>query len=100
MLRLKQGVDLNGIKPELLVGIRVAECVYEAHNYDLWLTSVNDGKHGRGSLHYVGLAFDCRIHQIPTGIVDQIVTTLKTYLNEQWDVVLEKTHIHIEYQPK
>jgi len=64
-MKLKPGVDVLGIKPELLLGLQVAEAVYARHRVELVVTSVTDGQHRRGSLHYQGLAADLRVHGLP-----------------------------------
>jgi len=70
---------------------RVAHA-YEGHGHDLYVTSIRDGNHSPGSLHYVGLAFD-----IQPGIEIHLI---KQVLSPQWDVVDEGNHIHCEYDPK
>ena len=98
---LKPGVKLNGIKPEICIAIMIANNVYLSNGYTFTLTSICDGKHGRASLHYPGLAFDCRTRDLPSesekkNIADQI----RNALGEEFDVILHSTHIHVEFQPK
>ena len=99
-MKLKKGVKLNGVKPEILIGIMVADSIYIKFDSELILTSVCDGKHGIGSLHYPGLAFDCRTRHLSKVEKDLIFEELKTSLGDEFDVVLHSTHIHIEFQPK
>jgi hypothetical protein len=72
----------------------------------LVVTSVCDGRHKKGSLHYKGLAFDVRTWANGEGEqlgVDDKEIMAKDYrevLGPDFDVVVESTHIHIEYQPK
>lgn len=98
-MELKAGVRILGLKPETLLGMRIVESVYEEFKKSLTITSVIEGKHSRGSLHYAGYAFDCRL---PAGMTDytNFVTGLKNALGSDFDVVLEKDHIHVEFQPK
>lgn len=97
---LKPGVKIDGIKPELLLAIIVAEEVYRLARRSLVITSVKDGKHMKGSLHYSGSALDLRIYpegRVPPG---QMAKEIQNRLGKDFDVILEPDHIHIEYQPK
>lgn len=62
------------------------------------ITSANDRKHMTGSLHYEDLAWDLRSNNIPdAGKVEEIARTLRVDLGSDWDVVVEKDHIHVEF---
>ena len=99
-MRLKAGVRVAGIKPELLIGLRVAESVYKGvANAELVVTSISDGTHKPGSKHYVGLAADLRTSNV-LPLVQDIVFALKAQLDADFDIVLESDHIHLEYDPK
>ncbi len=78
----------------------IARDVFKAHNVYFVITSVCDGKHSATSLHYTGCAFDCRIRALDAKQRKQITSDLKVALTSDFDVVLEATHIHIEYQPR
>ena len=67
---------------------------------DVTVTSAVDGTHGIGSLHYVGYAADVRIWGIIDDYLPQFTEGLSEALGEEFDVVLESDHIHIEFQPK
>ena len=90
---IKQGVlgDLHQVARKGLG--RVAGAL-EKFNTDIYITSLRDGNHSVGSLHYDGLAFDMRY---PDGILFE---DIKKALGPGWDVVYEDTHIHCEYDPK
>ena len=62
------------------------------------ITSVVDGTHSKHSRHYVGLAFDMRIWYITN--LDDFVVWLRAHLGDGYDVVLESTHIHVEFDPE
>ena len=99
-MKLKKGVKLNGVKSEILIAIMVVDSIYMNSDSELILTSVCDGKHSIGSLHYPGLAFDCRTRHLSKVEKDLIFKEIKDSLSEEFDVVLHSTHIHIEFQPK
>jgi hypothetical protein len=94
---IKSGVKLNGVKPETVVGMMIAQETFDP--YDFVITSVCDGKHSKNSLHYSGNAFDCRIRHLTESQTQLVVLQLKKNLGDEFDVVREKTHCHIEYQP-
>lgn len=100
MITTKAGVDLSGVRPEMIYALLVADGVFASFGKDLIVTSVGDGKHGRGSLHYVGLAVDLRRNHLTDAEAGQIRDQTSKCLGRQYDVVLEETHLHIEFQPK
>lgn len=96
---IKSGVRIYGIQPEVVLALFIARGVYEAFGESdrCVITSVADGKHSRGSLHYVGCAVDLRLPHQQKGA---ITNALKAALGTDFDVVLEGSHIHVEFQPK
>lgn len=105
MLSLKPGVKLwhpnkSTIQPEALLAIAVAESVYRDHGLDCVITSVCEGQHSANSLHYKGLAVDFRTRHIPSpGQKRQICDLIAEALGSDYDVLLEATHIHVEFDP-
>ncbi len=97
---LKQNVKINGLRPELLLAIVIVNDVYKHFDEELVITAITDGIHSKTSLHYVGFAFDCRIWYFDKNEIPQVVKMIKEALTDEFDVVLEKDHIHIEFQPK
>ncbi len=97
---IKKGVKIAGLRPEMLVAIIVIDYIYLKFNRELVITSALDGVHSVGSLHYVGLAIDTRTRFFSALQSKQIVVMIRRNLGIEFDVVLEKTHIHIEFQPK
>lgn len=73
--------------------------VFNNRGYLCVVTSARDGEHMEGSLHYEGRAIDLRHRQMPDGAKRLICDELIATLGSDWDVVLEDTHIHIEYDP-
>jgi hypothetical protein len=101
MLQIKSGVKLCGLRPEMLVGILVAERILASGNVYCVITSVVDGKHGTGSLHYAGQAVDLRISEfVNPGDAGRAAVRIKAALGAEFDVVVESDHMHLEYQPK
>ena len=94
---INPGVAIAGIRPELVLALGIADKILEGFGHKLAVTSVMDGQHMHGSLHYVGAAGDLRL---PTSDPELIVVELRRALGVNYDVVLETDHIHIEFQPK
>jgi len=98
----KKGVKVAGIQPEIMCALMVAERVYfeRGRPEGVTVTAVTDGKHMTGSKHYIGQAVDLRTFYFSVDVQHSIVTDLKIRLTDEFDVVLEKDHLHLEYDPK
>ena len=101
-MKIKKGVTLAGIKPELMVGLFIADGVWKSLGQELVITSVTDSKHGKHSLHYTGFAGDLRTRYFDESEVPAVASALRDALGNSpdFDIVVEKTHIHIEWQPE
>lgn len=94
---IKAGVDISRLRPEIrkkLPGIEVI--VWQYGGNELTITSTYEGLHSAGSLHYANLAIDIR--RYPKEEIGY--KEIKEWLGEDYDVILEASHIHIEYDPK
>ena len=101
MIKFKKGTRIAGVRTELILAILVAEGVYDEYDTDLVLTSVNDGRHSYTSLHYSGSAIDIRTRELPgANNIQAVGKAIRQGLSDEYDVVVESDHIHIEYQPK
>lgn len=98
-MRLKNGVKLLGIKPELLCGLLIANRIWKEHGKTLVVTSVVDGKHSPKSAHYKGFAADLRTRYFSIEKKKIVAMQLQDELGDDFDVVLEDTHMHLEYDP-
>ena len=100
-MRLKDNsVKIQGISPELLFGLIVADRVYENHGRELVITSLNDGKHSKTSLHYSGNAGDLRTYYFTIDETIIVRNEIKERLGNDYDVIIDGDHIHLEFQPK
>ena len=95
---IKNGVDLRGLSPQMAIAYTIATKCYG--QYDCVITSANDSKHGPNSLHYSGRALDLRTRHLNEQGLQAVFHKLKEALGEQFDVVLESNHIHMEFDPK
>lgn len=99
-LSLKKGVSIRGIRPETLHALWVAALIITNEGFEAVLTSGTEGTHGIGSLHYLGLGGDFRTSHIPPERQAFIRDKIKKALGEEFDVILESNHLHLEFQPK
>jgi hypothetical protein len=88
---------IQGISPEIVLGLILVKSEFEKYGADLVITSCTDGRHGKGSLHYCGKAVDIRL---PKTHAAEICVGMRVLLGPDFDVVLEKDHIHMEFDPK
>jgi hypothetical protein len=93
----------TGLKPEITCTFSIIDSVAIAHNLDIVLSSGIDRKHKAKSLHYVGLAVDISwvgFSFSSRATRESVRDELRARLGKHYDVVIEDTCIHIEYQPK
>lgn len=104
MLSFKNGVKgyckAGCVRPQVWDAIETAARVYADFGYDCIVTSLCDGKHSKNSKHYEGNAVDLRIRHLLDGEPQQIRDVIANRLGVEYDVILENTHIHVEYDPK
>lgn len=103
MLKIKSGpgaARIHSLQPPMILAAIIAERIFDKYGYDAVITSGIDGKHMPGSLHYVGFAFDLRSNIIPKDQQEPVRADLKSCLGDDYDVVVEGDHYHVEFQPK
>lgn len=104
---IKQGVSIAGLQKNMQIALNWCEEVYEQQKLPLVITSAfRDEAENRligghpMSKHLFGHAFDCRI---PPDESKKYIIFNKLILGLEdlgFQVILEPTHIHIEYDPK
>jgi hypothetical protein len=103
-MRIKKGVDLSKIQPQMSIAAQVVEDCYGG--YDCTITSGCEWvEHRReDSLHYSGLALDFRLRNIPTECTrERIAERTRNALPDDYDVVLSGKNapcLHVEWDPK
>lgn len=97
----KVGVRLDGLQPEIQERFWLLDAVCRAwFGRECVITSAREGVHKEGSLHGSGFAVDIRTNdQLPV-VVRGFVVDLRVQLGKGYDVVLEKDHVHVEYDPE
>ncbi len=105
-LYLKDDVWINGAHfyPEIVRIVDVARATAPLlTDGAVWVTSANDSTHSTGSLHYKNRAYDIRIKNIAgdeTPEAQAWVERIKLALGRDYDVILERDHLHVEFDPK
>lgn len=94
---VKAGVDISRLRRPIRKILNRLEEIYRKYGYELVITSTYEGNHSPSSLHYANLAIDIRC---PRRDKDKLYAEVRKALSDDYDVVLEKNHIHIEYDPK
>lgn len=97
LFSIKPGVRVFGARSELVLGLQIVANVYAAFGFDCVVTSIMEGTHSRASLHYTGVAADLRL---PPSRAVELVAAMQHALGDDFDVVLEADHVHVEFQPK
>ena len=99
-MKLKSGVKITGVQPELLLGLFIADGISQREfGRELTITSLLDGNHSQGSKHYLGQGADFRTYDMALGSAPALVKRLKEVVDSWYDIVLESDHIHFEYDP-
>ena len=101
----KEGVNLDDLQAQALSGAEIAKPILEAAGVDFVVTSTGPGDRANvdsveGTKHDIGQAFDIRIRDLKPEQVQAIVDQLKEALGDDYDVVLESDHIHVEFDRK
>jgi len=99
MLRIGSSCRIGGLRPEAVLAIALIAPLFDG--LDAVLTHAIDGRHRRASLHYTGNAFDIDLTGDVSGDVGtSLVMKIVKVLDQDFDVIWENDHWHIEYQPK
>ena len=97
-MKLKNGVKLGCISPEMIACCLVIEPILKNHGQELIITSCRDGKHSKNSKHYLGHAIDIRIWDLQRdNTVNAVALLLQDALTDEYYVHVEPDHIHIQF---
>ncbi len=97
-MKIKKGVNIQGIDIRIRPVLIASEAIWKKHGKEVVVTGGMEGEHSAGSFHYYGLALDLRIHYFTKTEKNDVFQELKRGLGSSFDVVLHRTHIHVEYQ--
>jgi LysM repeat protein len=101
------GVDIGSLDPAMAPVIRAVAVAAERLGLPQpVITSGNDGRHSRGSLHYADRALDFRGNNITDAQGRALANEVRRMLGTGYDVIFEtfpgnpaNDHLHIEFDP-
>lgn len=96
-MKIKNGVVLAGLKIEMRPVLIKADKIWKNAGQELVITAGLEGEHSAGSLHYYGDAVDLRTRYFGGDTKREVAASLKKELGSEYDVIVHKTHIHVEY---
>ena len=99
-MKQKEGVILAGLDLKMRPALIHAGRIWRLFGQECVVTSGLEGEHSDGSLHYYGRAVDLRTRYFTDVQVAEVAKKLAEALGEEFDVVITKTHMHVEYHPK
>lgn len=102
-IKIKQGAIIKQIPEEMIPVLSAISLAWKMHRKtEVVITSGSDDAPNRtsNSFHPLHLAYDLRTRDLSNWEQKSIVKDLKIILGRDYDVVLEATHIHIEYDRK
>lgn len=104
LMRLKEGASLENVSWRMFYAALVWDNIAREYGQDGVITSGADGTHSARTRHRAennpsGLveALDFRTWHIPA---EEAALKARRKLGPDYDVVVEATHVHIEYDPK
>jgi hypothetical protein len=103
MMAIKSGrhaARIHGIRAEIAFVMPDVHRTFDEFGAEAVVTSGIEGSHSRASLHYAGAAIDLRVRDVNGNDLPRLAAKLKQRLGDDFDVLLESDHIHVEWQPK
>ena len=99
-MKIKESASLQGLLLPMRPVLVTADLIWKKYEQELVVTSGIDSTHSAGSLHYYGLALDFRTRYFDDITRRKVGNELKEALGDNYDVIIHKSHIHVEYDPK
>jgi len=94
------GASVRGLGAEMAIAWTIIMAIFERHGVTARLSSGVDGEHMRGSSHYRGHAIDISKRDVPSQAHAQLGQAMSAALGDEFDVIEESTHWHIQFKPK
>lgn len=96
-MQTKDGVKLDKLQFVMRPVLVEAEEIWQENGRELVITSTTESVHSAGSYHYYGLAVDLRTNYFDEVTKQKVYKKLQEKLEGRFRVVLEKTHIHVQF---
>lgn len=100
VFKVKPHVILRGLDRKMRPVLAKAPAIWRKQGDNLVVTSGLDGRHRNNSLHYAGLALDLRSRNLAGKARIQVLNELREALGDEFQVLMESDHIHVEYHPQ
>lgn len=100
--RIKKGkgaAKVQGLRPEILLAIIIAKEVFEQHGYECVVTGVTEPGH-KSIVHPLGCGADFRSRHLTPVAKNEVSQAIADKLSDEYDVVPESDHIHVEFDPR
>jgi len=89
------------LSPEITAGLITFDDISKSmFDIETVITCGIEGLHSKYSLHPLGRAVDLRIWAYDSAQLDALVNEVRERLGKDYDIVIEKDHVHLEYDPK
>ena len=106
MKRKSKSVSLDGLHLAMRLVLKLVDEIWDDYGQEAVITAgteVFDTEgnliHSSGSLHPFGRALDIRTNYFSEEDKIRVAQDLEDELGSDYDVVLHKSHLHVEYQP-
>ncbi len=99
-MKIKDGVNIRGINIKMRKVLIQADRIWRELGEELVVTAGLDGDHSKWSFHYYGMAVDLRTRYFSDSQIFEAAEKLSNVLGLGYQVIIHKTHIHVEYDPK
>jgi len=99
-MKLKAGAIMTGLQLQMRDVLIAADQIWKDAGYEFVVTEGTGGEHSAGSLHYYGYAVDLRASaawRYKEEDISQMVGKLKLALGSDYNVVIHKSHVHVEF---
>jgi hypothetical protein len=102
-MKLKRGVKLNGLTPQIVVALMVAREEYAKVGAEVVITSARDSIHRPGSDHYFGRALDLRTRHLLNVNKYDLAKNIHDNLGNRFVCIFEgegtpNEHIHLAWR--
>ena len=98
-MRFKYGNKAVSMHWRMRRALKAASAIWAEHGAELVVTSPpdqEDYEHGPWSWHYYGMAVDLRSSCFSEPETERVAEELRAALPGEYQVVVEKNHIHVE----
>jgi hypothetical protein len=103
-MKLKWGVRVHGVRPEILIAILVADTGWKhLTRNEVTVTEISGGTHSDTSDHYWGGAVDFRTNNLSRAKKEMVKLWMTRQLGPDYLVLLEEDpepHMHVSWRPR